>query len=87
MSGNIEQVVRRDFIRMVSTSDGPEELDLDLDLVDDYGLTSLNKVLFLTSVCENTGVALAHFTEHDLAEMRTLRNVTEALAKYSETAA
>jgi hypothetical protein len=61
----------------------PDDLDLDLDMVDDYGLTSLNKVLFLTSLCTDTGVGLSHFTEQDVARMRTLRDVTEALARHA----
>ncbi|GLX22992.1 MULTISPECIES: acyl carrier protein [Streptomyces] len=60
----------------------PEAIDPGADMVSAYGLTSLNKVLFLTEVCEETGVDLAHFTEHDLADMKTLRDVTEALARH-----
>ncbi|MCX5381103.1 acyl carrier protein [Streptomyces sp. NBC_00091] len=63
----------------------PEAIDPDADMVSAYGLTSLNKVLFLTEVCEETEVDLAHFTEHDLADMKTLRDVTEALARHHAT--
>ncbi|MFD8981625.1 acyl carrier protein [Streptomyces sp. NPDC059564] len=63
----------------------PEAIDPDADMVAAYGLTSLNKVLFLTEVCEETGVDLAHFTEHDLADMRTLRDVTDALTRHHAT--
>lgn len=41
------------------------------------------KVLFLMSVCDDTKVSLSSFTEADVAEMRTLRDVVAALAKYS----
>ena len=40
--------------------------------------------LFLTELCEDTGVDLCHFTEHDLAAMRTLRDVTSALARHHD---
>jgi hypothetical protein len=60
----------------------PEQIDPDCDMVNDYGLTSLNKVLFLTSLCADTGVGLSNFTEQDVARMRTLRDVTEALAPH-----
>lgn len=83
---DIEKAVRVNFTKVVATPDAPDDLGLDLDMVDEYGLTSLNKVLFLTAVCEDTGVAMANFTEHDLARMRTLRDVTEALARNSEKA-
>jgi acyl carrier protein len=59
----------------------PEQIDPDADLVNEYGLTSLDKVLFLTSVCDDAGVELSAFTEHDVARMHTLRDVTEALVR------
>ncbi|MFJ5259387.1 phosphopantetheine-binding protein [Streptomyces sp. NPDC088387] len=60
----------------------PETIDRDTPL-DHLGLTSLNKVLFLTSVCDDTNVGLHHFTEHDLAAMRTLGQVVEALSRHA----
>ncbi|MEU8588227.1 acyl carrier protein [Streptomyces sp. NPDC048664] len=80
------EAAARDQLALVLTS-GPaaEELDLDADMVAAYGLTSLNKVLFLTEVCDETGVDLAHFTEHDLADMITLRHVVAALTRHSDT--
>jgi acyl carrier protein len=48
-------------------------------MAEDYGLTSLNKILLITSVCDETQVELFHFTEHDLARMRTPRDVIDAL--------
>jgi hypothetical protein len=45
------------------------------------GLTSLNKVVFLMSVCDETAVSLSSFTESDVARMRTLRDFINALAE------
>jgi hypothetical protein len=45
------------------------------------GLTSLNKVIFLMSVCDDTQVSLSAFTESDVAGMRTLREVITALTR------
>jgi hypothetical protein len=56
-------------------------------MADGYGLTSLNKVIFLMSACDDTGVSLAEFTEPDVAGMRTLRDVVTALARFAGTAA
>jgi hypothetical protein len=56
-----------------------EELDLSLDMTDGYGLTSLNKVLFLMAVCDDTEVPLTAFAEPDVARMRTLGDVVSAL--------
>jgi hypothetical protein len=83
----IEATAREDLAKVLDPAPAPEGLDLDTDMADGYGLTSLNKVLFLMSVCDDTAVPLSSFTETDVAEMRTLRDVITALAKYAETAA
>jgi hypothetical protein len=51
-----------------------------------YGLTSLNKVIFLMSVCDDTNVSLAEFTEPDVARMRTVRDVVNALSEFANGA-
>jgi hypothetical protein len=83
----IETVAREDLARVLDVPVEPAELDPDLDMADGYGLTSLNKVLFLMSVCDDTRVSLASFTEPDVAAMRTLRDVIAALASHAGTAA
>jgi len=82
MHVDIERSARDNLVRLLDDV-GPDDIDADGDMVNDYGLTSLNKVLFLMSLCNDTGVGLSHFTEQDLARMRTLRNVTEALARHA----
>jgi hypothetical protein len=68
-----------DEFRRVVPGLGDDELDFDADMVDRYGLTSLNKVVFLSSACTTANVSLAAFTELDLAELRTLTDVAAAL--------
>jgi hypothetical protein len=80
----IEAVARKDLARVLESDTDPADLDPDLDMTDGYGLTSLNKVVFLMSVCEDTNVSLASFTESDVAGMRTLRDVIMALANCAE---
>jgi acyl carrier protein len=87
MHADIETTARDNLTRVLESGLSPDDLDLDLDLADGYGLTSLNKVLFLMSVCDDTGVALSEFTEPDVAAMRTLRDVTAALTRHAGTAA
>jgi hypothetical protein len=82
LQADIETAARRNLVRVLGTSIAPEDIDLDLDMVDGYGLTSLNKVLFLMSACDDTGVSLSAFTEPDVARMQTLRDVTAALARH-----
>ncbi|MGH3410124.1 MAG: hypothetical protein ACRDRJ_47650 [Streptosporangiaceae bacterium] len=83
----IEAVTRDGLARVLDTEVDPASLDPDLDMADGYGLTSLNKVIFLMSACDDTGVSLSEFTEPDVAGMRTLRDVVTALARFAGTAA
>lgn len=73
----------RESLALVLDDVAPEDIGADHDMVREYGLTSLNKVLFMTDVCERTGVSVAHFTEHDVAAMHTLRDVVTALARHA----
>jgi hypothetical protein len=73
----------RDSLALVLDDVAPADIGLDHDMVREYGLTSLNKVLFLTDVCERTRVSVSHFTEHDVAAMRTPRDVVTALARHA----
>jgi hypothetical protein len=59
----------------------PDRLDLDADMSEDLGLTSLNKVIFLMSACDDAHVSLSAFTESDVAGMRSLRDVINALTQ------
>ncbi|GAB2737095.1 hypothetical protein [Amycolatopsis magusensis] len=79
----IDDAVRDNLSRVLSTPVGPAELDPDRDLAEGYGLTSMQKVMFLMSACDDTGVGLEVFTEPDVAAMRTLRDVTTALAAHA----
>jgi hypothetical protein len=78
---DIELVAREDLARVLESGPLAADIDLDMDMADGLGLTSLNKVIFLMSVCDDTRVSLSAFTESDVAGMRTLRDVVEALAK------
>jgi hypothetical protein len=83
----IETAARENLARVLESDVAPGDLDLDLDLAHEYGLTSMNKVLFLMSACDDARVSLSAFTEPDIAGMRTLRDVTAALARHAGTGA
>lgn len=87
MQNDLEEAARDNLARVLETDVAPEDLDLDAGMADGYGLTSLNKILFLMSLCEETGVALSAFTEPDVAAMHTLRDVVSALAQHVEPVA
>ncbi len=78
MSTDIESTVRADFVRVMPEFSA-SDLDLSVDMVDRYGLSSLNKVLFLTSVCDSLEVSVATFTDGDLAGLHTLADVAAAM--------
>jgi acyl carrier protein len=86
LPADIETTARDNLARVLDVDTAPDDLDLDVEMVDGYGLTSLNKVLFLMSVCDDTGVGLSAFTESDVARMRTLRDVVAALSQHAGVA-
>ena len=83
MQPDIETAVRENLVAVLNADVAPEDLEPDVDLTGEYGLTSLNKILFLTSLCRDTGVDMAHFTEDDLARMLTLRDCAEILSRHA----
>lgn len=79
MPTDLDTLAREQLSRVLRDHPDPVALDPAEDLVHTYGITSLNKVLFLTSLCKAAEVGLDKFTEDDLAGMRTLGNVVDAL--------
>ncbi|OHV50533.1 acyl carrier protein [Frankia sp. B2] len=87
MLPDIETVVRENLAAVLTIDIAPEDLEPAAALTGTYGLTSLNKVLFLTSLCRDTGIDMAHFTEDDLAGMHTLRDCVEILSRHAPAGA
>jgi len=56
-----------------------QAINLDADLLGHYGLTSLNMVLLITSVCEETETDLTKITEDDLSRLHTARDIIALL--------
>jgi hypothetical protein len=83
MPDSVEATARATLAEVLPADVPPAAIPLD-ERLDRLGLSSLNKVLFLTSVCARTGVGLDHFTEEDVAAMLTLGLVVAALNRYAE---
>lgn len=83
MSTDLDTLARNKLSQVLRDHPDPTSFDLGENLVETYGITSLNKVLFLTSLCKAAEVGLDHFTEDDLAGMRTLGNVVDALRPHT----
>lgn len=79
MPADLDTLARQQLAKVLRDGPEPAAIEPDRDLVEAYGLTSLNKVLFLTSLCKAADVGLDTLTEDDLAKMRTLRDVVETL--------
>jgi acyl carrier protein len=58
---NLESIVSRNLAELLDVDVG--RIALDADLSAEYGLTSLNLVLLMTSLCEETGTSLFNFTD------------------------
>jgi hypothetical protein len=79
MPADLDTLARQQLSKVLRDGLEPAAIDPDEDLTEAYGLTSLNKILFLTSLCKAANVGLDRFTEDDLARMRTLGDVVGAL--------
>lgn len=79
MPADLDVLARRQLAKALRDELEPAAIDPDSDLVEAYGLTSLNKVMFLTSLCKAADVGLDLLTEDDLARMRTLGDVVDIL--------
>jgi hypothetical protein len=83
MPADLDTLAREQLSQVLRDRPAPQSLDLGEDLVQTYGVTSLNKILFLTSLCRAADVGLDNFTEDDLARMRTLGDVVDALRPHA----
>jgi len=75
---NLQSVVSRNLAQLLDVDVG--RIALDADLSTEYGLTSLNLVLLMTSVCEETGIPVFNFTDKDIANLKTPRDVVTLFA-------
>jgi acyl carrier protein len=75
---NLESIVKRQLAELLDVDVG--RIALDADLSNEYGLTSLNLVLLVTSLCEETGTPIFSFTDKDIANLKTPRDVVTLFA-------
>ncbi|MCA1438363.1 MULTISPECIES: acyl carrier protein [unclassified Bradyrhizobium] len=75
---NLQSTVKRNLAELLDVD--VDRIALDANLSDGYGLTSLNLVLLMTSLCEETGIPVFSFTDKDIASLRTPRDVVTLFA-------
>ncbi|MCX8960699.1 acyl carrier protein [Erwinia psidii] len=79
----LESAARKNLAATLTTPVAAEQLDASLNMRDAWGLTSLNKILFITSLCNEMDISLGLLTEEDLANMHSLADVCQILNKHS----
>jgi len=76
----IETIVRRCLcLTLKRPVDQVELLNLDEDLMYGFGLTSVDRIMLMTSVCADAGVQLTHFNEDDIGQLRTPSDIVMLL--------
>ena len=70
---NIESIVKNNLSHLIDID--ASRTDIDLSIFDDYSLTSLSIVILITNICDETDVPVFNFTDADIANLRTLRDV------------
>lgn len=76
----IEKIVRQRLSKALDGQDGGTGLNLDEDLGDGYGLSSLDLIMLMSSVCSEAGVPLTALGEDDIARLRTPMDIIGLLA-------
>ena len=75
---DLQSIVKRNLAELLDID--IERIALDASLSDEYGLTSLNLVVLVTTLCDETGTPVFNFTDEDIANLRTPRDVVTLFA-------
>ncbi|MBJ9977628.1 acyl carrier protein [Pseudomonas sp. S75] len=80
MHEELVRLARQQLANCLGVDGDAPPMNLDDDMANTFGLTSLNKVLFITALCDVARVDIGRLTEEDLDSMRTLGDVVRILA-------
>ena len=80
----IEQTVIDKIVRL-SAIDGPDNLDMNADLSRDLGLSSMKKVMLITSLCQSLEVNVANIDENLLEIMTTPQSIIDQMSLQTQT--
>lgn len=61
--------------RLVPNAGAPDQIDADAQLAQELGVTSMQMVLLITTLCRTLGVSMTAFDEDDLAAMTSVRAI------------
>ncbi|ARS66226.1 acyl carrier protein [Sinorhizobium meliloti] len=75
---DLQSIVKRNLAQLIDLD--VDRIALDAKLADEYGLTSLNLVVLVTTLCEETGTPVFNFSDNDIANLRSARDVVNMFA-------
>jgi acyl carrier protein len=77
---SVESIVRENLCKSLKRNPAEAaELNLDDNLVYDFGMASLDLIVLMTSVCGEAQVSLSEFGEDDIGRLSTPRGIIELL--------
>jgi len=79
----LEAAARKNLAATLTTQVAADQLDTSLNMRDAWGLTSLNKILFITSLCNEMNISLTVLTSDDLEKMHSLDDVCQILIQHT----
>lgn len=75
---DIGVIAKNNLVQLIDID--ADSIDMDVNIFDEYGLTSLNLVILITNICEETNTPVFNFTDNDIGNLRTLRDVVTMFA-------
>lgn len=73
IKSNLEKTLKKN-------ANASDQLNMDEDLMYGYGLTSLDMIMLMSSICNDAGISLAELAEDDLGKIRTTRDIQALLS-------
>lgn len=78
---NLDSIIKSNLAKTLKKKpDAVEQLNMDEDLMYGYGLTSLDMIMLMSSICTDAEISLTELAEDDLGKIRTTRDIEALLA-------
>lgn len=78
---NLDSIIKSNLAKTLKKKpDAFERLNMDEDLMYGYGLTSLDMIMLMSSICNDAEISLTELAEDDLGKIRTTRDIEALLS-------
>ncbi len=74
---DLNSVITAELVRLVPNIGSADQIEPDAQLSHDLGVTSMQMVLLVTTLCRRLDVPMMTFDETDLAAMTSVRGIAE----------